>query len=147
MCWYSVWLVLLAALTADPVAGVSHAFTPSVLLAQFKTVFPLEDGSELMSDDSALIDAALRELQKAGIPLNTTAFCAQSETDIVHALMLASLGNFVHGDAKYVADATDGQIVERDSWRGNRILVLECLVFALLIALAKSWFVLHAKVA
>eukprot|EP00961_Rhodomonas_salina_P064513 867963-Rhodomonas_salina.2 len=128
---------------------VSADPSDELLYTAFKTVFPLKDGSELLARRSVIIDAAMEHLSTTGIPRNITQFCAMDEAEIMVVFMKATLGNLVMSDEiadafqPYLADPTTGKLVYVDDFTNNRLLIFQVLVFSLLIALARTWYILH----
>lgn len=147
-CWLSRWqflalLVSLAVLDSCAAVQLQHTYDPELLLREFKSTFPLRDGSTLISEQSTLVQAALHQFQVLGIPLNQSEVGGMQQDTLLHVFMLAVLGNLALDDSgrQFVADSITGKIVLESTYESNRVLVFEVLVFAVLVALARVWLV------
>lgn len=131
---------------------VTGMLNRTLLYNSFVRTFPIRDSSIIMTDNSALVQSAVREIHKLGVPDNITLFRSQSDEFLIDIMMLAALGNManatkedIHAIAIIVADPATGRLERLDSITHNRILILEVMIFVLVIALGRSWFVLHEK--
>ena len=147
-----VVLVGVLLLTCTARQAVRAEIDASALFNAFIEVFPLKDGSQYLAsyNTSVLEQQALLQLAYLGVPDNITLYCQLPEADIVRTLMLAALGNLLVNTtdsdgcgAPFVSDATSGHIERANSFAHNRVLIFEIIIFSLLIALARAWFVIQ----
>lgn len=131
---------------------LAGAYSPAALFDAFRAVFPVKDGSEILAEESVFAAEAQRHLDLLGIPANLTAFCALPEEQVLGIFMKASLGNLVQ-DADpsarekirqpYLANPQTGRLEYVDNFTSNRLVVFQVLVFGLLMALGRSWYLLE----
>jgi acetyl esterase/lipase len=118
---------------------------PALLFAAFKSVFPVRDGSTILAQEDVFSREAREHLDLLGVPHSAAAFCAETEeADVLKVLMKASLGNIV--GTPFQANPVSGKLEAVDTYETNRVAVFQVLVFALLLALARSWFLLEQPV-
>lgn len=122
---------------------VVYGFDDIKVFNAFKNTFPLVDNSELLTIQSIVVDRAVEKLNTIGVYHNISTFCSLDEQEILNVLMKAVLGSLVSDKDKqpFQIDATTGQIVYTDNFTNNRLIIFQVLVFSLLIALARTWFV------
>ena len=128
---------------------VGATLNRTLVYQSFLRTFPLSEGSSLLVEEGVLTAKALQHIQMLGVPDNITQFRAQSDgflIDIIMQAALGSLGNNTRGETEalymIVADPTTGTLRRVDSLTHNRILVFEVMVFALLLALTRAWYLL-----
>ena len=133
-------------------ANTCHAFNNVAVYEAFSLVFPFKDDSVLLagSNTSVFELQALDQLSYLGVTNSVGDFCAKSEAEILVVLMKAALGNLLVNttgegcNRPFVVDPVSGKLERVESLENNRVLVFEVLVFALLLALARSWYVMHS---
>ena len=122
--------------------SISHSFDTALLTEAFSKAFPLRDGSTLAVSNTVLVDEALWRINELGVPMDPTQCGTMSEAKLLDVYMKAALGTFMNEtECAFQADPVTARIVPADTWFTNRVLVFEVLVFMLLIALARLWFV------
>jgi hypothetical protein len=140
-------LLLGVLLTATSV----NAFDSAALFTAFKAVFPPRDGSEILSDETVFAAEARRHLDTLGVPHSLSGFCALPEERVLEILMKASLGNLVMSNdtdapdkirQPYQTNPVTGHLEYVDNYASNRLVIFQVLVFGLLLALGRSWFLL-----
>lgn len=145
--------VLLLLLITHNICPVYTELDHDALFQAFTEVFPLKDGSAYLTsyNTSVLEKQALTLLSFIGVPQNVTEFCQQPEEQIIRVMILASLGNLIanttDGDecaSPFVSDATSGVIERANSFASNRVLIFEVIIFSLLLALARAWYVIQS---
>ena len=152
MSYVSVFTIL-AVIVCLSWVDTCQGFDNVAVYAAFSHVFPFKDGSVLLagSDTSVFEMQALDQLGYIGVTDNVTVFCAKPEEEILVVLMKAALGNLIvntSGDEKnrpFVVDPVTGKLEPVESLQNNRVLVFEVLVFALLLALARSWYAMYSR--
>lgn len=128
-----------------------HCFDSTILYEAFTSVFPLKDGSHLLLDETVFIEEALRHLDLLQVPHTKAEFCALDEARIATVIMKASLGNLVQDEdplardklrQPYQANPLTGKIEYVNNYTSNRLMIFEVLIYSLLLALARSWYVM-----
>jgi hypothetical protein len=133
----------------------SNASNAALLFEAFTEVFPVRDGSTILAEEAVFTREAEHHLELLGVPGSMAAFCAEvSEAALLRVLMHASLGNLVREpDHKtnqpvagpYMTDPITGVIERVDTYESNRVVVFQVLVFSLLVALARSWYLIETQ--
>ena len=127
------------------------AFEDTAVFDAFKAVFPFKDGSEVLVEEAVFLLEAQYHLDLLGVPHNLSAFCSLPEEEVMLVLMKASLGNLVLRDddtaagkirQPYLANPLTGKLQYVDNYTTNRVMILQVLIFCLLVALARSWYLL-----
>lgn len=122
--------------------AISHSFDTDLLVAAFSNAFPLRDGSTLAVSNTVLVNEALWRINELGVPMDPAQVGTMSEANLLDVYMKAALGTFMNEtECAFHADPVTARIVPADTWFTNRVLVFEVLVFLLLIALARLWFI------
>lgn len=131
---------------------VFDPFNETLLANAFRQVFPVEDGSEVLVGESVFAQEAENHLEVLGVPTTPKEFRELSEESLLEVIMKASLGNLVldpDPDAEgkvqqpYQANPLTGKIEYVDNFQTSRIAIFQVLVLSLLLALARSWFLLE----
>lgn len=120
-----------------------HGFDDVKVFNAFKKTFPLQDNSELLTKQAIVVNRAIERLNSIGVYYNVSTFCSLDEQEILNVLMHAVLGFLVIEEEKqpFQIDVTTGKLVFTDNFTNNRLIIFQVLVFSLLIALARTWYV------